>query len=61
MTKGGRSPPNPPLPTPSLPAKPSHRILALLKPGKREYIFTTGGGTAYCQQPKIVRTACQPF
>lgn len=33
----------------------------LLKPGKREYIFTTGGGTAYCQQPKIVRTVCQAF
>jgi len=33
----------------------------VLKPGKREYIFTTGGGTAYCQQPRIVRTACQAF
>jgi hypothetical protein len=33
----------------------------VLKPGKREYVFTTGGGTAYCQQPRIVRTACQPF
>jgi hypothetical protein len=33
----------------------------VLKPGKREYIFTSGGVTAYCQQPRIERTACQPF
>ena len=33
----------------------------VLKPGKREYIFTTGGGTAYCEKPRIVRTACQAF
>lgn len=33
----------------------------VLKPGKREYIFTTGGGTAYCDKPKIVHTACQAF
>jgi hypothetical protein len=33
----------------------------VLKPGRREYIFTTGGGTAYCEKPRIVRTACQPF
>jgi hypothetical protein len=32
-----------------------------LKPGKREYIFTTGGGTAYCDKPRIERTACQAF
>ena len=32
----------------------------VLKPGKREYIFTTGG-TAYCEKPRIVRTACQAF
>jgi hypothetical protein len=33
----------------------------VLKPGKREYIFTTGGGTAYCDKPRIERTACQAF
>ena len=33
----------------------------VLKPGKREYIFTTGGGTAYCDRPRIERTACQAF
>jgi hypothetical protein len=33
----------------------------LLKPGKREYAFVSGGGTAYCEKPKIVRTACQAF
>jgi hypothetical protein len=33
----------------------------VLKPGKREYIFTSGGVTAYCEKPRIVRTACQPF
>ena len=33
----------------------------VLKPGKREYVFTTGGGTAYCDKPRIVHTACQAF
>jgi hypothetical protein len=33
----------------------------VLKSGKREYIFTTGGGTAYCDKPRIERTACQAF
>jgi hypothetical protein len=33
----------------------------VLKPGKTQYIFVSGGGTAYCQQPKIVRTGCQAF
>jgi hypothetical protein len=33
----------------------------VLKPGKREYIFVSGGATAYCEKPKIVRTACQAF
>ena len=33
----------------------------LLKPGKRDYVFTSGGGSAYCEKPRIVRTACQPF
>ena len=33
----------------------------VLKPGRREYIFTTDGGTAYCEKPRIVRTACQAF
>jgi hypothetical protein len=32
-----------------------------LKPGKRQYAFVSGGGTAYCEKPRIVRTACQPF
>ena len=26
----------------------------VLKPGKREYVFTTGGGTAYCDKPPAV-------
>ena len=33
----------------------------VLKPGKTQYVFVSGGGTAYCQQPKIVRTGCQTF
>lgn len=33
----------------------------VLKPGKREYAFISGGGTAYCEKPRIVRTACQAF
>ena len=33
----------------------------VLKPGKREYTFVSGGATAYCDKPKIVRTACQAF
>jgi hypothetical protein len=33
----------------------------VLKPGKRDYAFVGGGGTAYCEKPKIVRTACQAF
>jgi hypothetical protein len=33
----------------------------VLKPGKREYAFVGNGGTAYCEKPKIVRTACQAF
>ena len=33
----------------------------VLKPGKTQYVFTSGGGTAYCDKPRIVRTACQAF
>jgi hypothetical protein len=33
----------------------------VLKPGKRDYAFVSGGGTAYCEKPKIIRTACQAF
>ena len=33
----------------------------VLKPGKREYLFTSAGVTAYCEKPRIVRTACQAF
>jgi hypothetical protein len=33
----------------------------VLKPGKHQYAFVSGGGTAYCDKPRIVRTACQPF
>jgi hypothetical protein len=33
----------------------------VLKPGKRDYIFTSGGGAATCAKPRIVRTACQAF
>jgi hypothetical protein len=31
-----------------------------LKPGKREYTFLTpGGGIAYCNKPRTVRTSCE--
>lgn len=33
----------------------------VLKPGKSQYAFVGNGGTAYCDKPKIVRTACQAF
>ena len=33
----------------------------VLKPGKSQYAFVSGGGTAYCEKPKVVRTACQAF
>jgi hypothetical protein len=33
----------------------------VLKPGKSQYVFTSGGGTAYCDKPRIIRTACQAF
>jgi hypothetical protein len=33
----------------------------VLKPGKNQYAFVSGGGTAYCGKPRIVRTACQAF
>ncbi len=33
----------------------------VLKPGKREYLFTSAGVTATCEKPRIVRTACQAF
>jgi hypothetical protein len=33
----------------------------VLKPGTREYAFISGGGTACCENPRIVRTACQAF
>jgi hypothetical protein len=33
----------------------------VLKPGKSQYLFTSGGGTATCDKPRIVRTACQAF
>jgi hypothetical protein len=33
----------------------------VLKSGKHQYAFVSGGGTAYCDKPRIVRTACQAF
>jgi len=33
----------------------------VLKPSKSQYVFTSGGSTAYCDKPRIVRTACQAF
>jgi hypothetical protein len=33
----------------------------VLKPGKTQYIFTSGGGSATCDKPRIIRTACQAF
>jgi hypothetical protein len=33
-----------------------------LKPGKREYTFTTRfGGLAYCGRPRVVSTSCEPL
>jgi hypothetical protein len=29
-----------------------------LKPGKRQYTFTTPLGLAYCDKPKITKTSC---
>jgi hypothetical protein len=33
----------------------------MLKPSKRQYTFTGNSGTAYCDKPRIVRTACEAF
>lgn len=33
----------------------------VLKPGKRDYIFVSGGGSATCEQPRIVSSGCQAF
>ena len=33
----------------------------VLKPGKRDYIFVSSGGSATCEQPRVVRTGCQAF
>lgn len=33
----------------------------VLKPGKSQYVFTSGGGSATCDKPRIIRTACQAF
>ena len=30
-----------------------------LKPGKREYTFSTPGGVSYCNKPRTVRTSCE--
>ena len=33
-----------------------------LKPGKREYTFTTRfGGLAYCGRPRVTHTSCEPI
>ena len=32
-----------------------------LKPGKRQYTFTTTMGLAYCSKPIVTRAECQPF
>src|SRR5436190_15139253 len=33
----------------------------VLKPGKSQYVFTSAGGAATCDKPRIVSTACQAF
>ncbi|MBI5320487.1 hypothetical protein [Bradyrhizobium sp.] len=33
----------------------------VLKPGRRDYIFVSGGGSATCEKPRIVSSACQAF
>jgi len=32
-----------------------------LKPGKRQYTFSTSFGLAYCSKPQITRTECIPY
>lgn len=32
-----------------------------LKPGKRQYTFTTSVGLAYCAKPTVTRAECQPY
>jgi hypothetical protein len=32
-----------------------------LKPGKRQYTFTTSVGLAYCSKPVVTRAECQPY
>jgi hypothetical protein len=40
----------------------SMKVVNVLKPGKREYTFYTGGGGfAYCSAPQITRTECSSF
>ncbi len=39
----------------------SMRVENRLKPGKRQYTFSTSVGFAYCSRPQITRTECTPF
>ncbi len=36
-------------------------VRSVLKPGKSQYVFTSAGGAATCDKPRIVSTACQAF
>jgi hypothetical protein len=39
----------------------SMKVENRLKPGRRQYTFTTTMGLAYCSKPIVTRAECQPF
>lgn len=39
----------------------SMKVEHRLKPGKRQYTFTSAVGIAYCSKPQIVRLECTPY
>jgi hypothetical protein len=39
----------------------SMKVENRLKPGKRQYTFSSAVGVAYCSKPQIVRLECTPF
>lgn len=39
----------------------SMKVEHRLKPGKRQYTFTSAVGIAYCSKPQVVRLECTPY
>ena len=39
----------------------SMKVENRLKPGRRQYTFTTTAGLAYCSKPIVTRAECQPY